>query len=96
MNLDLPRDSETYMHRIGRTGRFGTYGVAVSFVSPSEKKVLENFEETYSTTILQLPEVILPQFYAHHLTEEDEEKIKLQKRGLSNFSESRRKKQKTE
>jgi len=34
--LDVPRDAETYMHRVGRTGRFGSYGVAVSILSTSE------------------------------------------------------------
>ena len=35
-NLDLPRDAATYMHRVGRTGRYGTRGVAVTFVTPTE------------------------------------------------------------
>ena len=35
-NLDLPRDAATYMHRVGRTGRYGTRGVAVTFVTPAE------------------------------------------------------------
>ncbi|MEW5310630.1 MAG: hypothetical protein WDW38_002409 [Sanguina aurantia] len=33
-NLDLPRSAATYMHRVGRTGRFGTLGVAVSYLTP--------------------------------------------------------------
>lgn len=35
-NLDLPRDSATYMHRVGRTGRYGTRGIAVTFLTPQE------------------------------------------------------------
>jgi len=35
-NLDLPRDAATYTHRVGRTGRYGTRGVAVTFVTPAE------------------------------------------------------------
>ena len=35
-NLDLPRDGATYTHRVGRTGRYGTRGVAVTFVTPAE------------------------------------------------------------
>ena len=33
INLDVPVDSETYLHRIGRAGRFGSYGVAITLVS---------------------------------------------------------------
>ena len=34
INLDLPWDTETYLHRIGRAGRFGNYGTALTFVTP--------------------------------------------------------------
>jgi len=49
INYDLPRDSDTYMHRVGRAGRFGTKGLAVSFVATKEDeelmgKVQERFE----------------------------------------------------
>lgn len=36
VNMDVPMHDATYMHRVGRTGRFGTCGIAVSLVSPSE------------------------------------------------------------
>ena len=70
MNVDLPRDTETYFHRIGRTGRFGTYGVAVSFVSNTELSHLRQIQSTYKTTISQLPVVIPPHFYAYQMEEE--------------------------
>lgn len=35
-NLDLPRDGATYMHRVGRTGRYGTRGIAVTFANSTE------------------------------------------------------------
>ena len=41
--MDLPYDAATYMHRVGRTGRFGTHGVAVTFVSPPELQRLRGF-----------------------------------------------------
>merc|ERR1712125_77904 len=66
MNLDVPSDPETYMHRIGRTGRFGTYGVAVSFVTNNEYKILENIKKTYTTDIEPLPDKIPCKFYAYH------------------------------
>ena len=46
-NLDLPYDRETYQHRIGRTGRFGTYGISVTVVTPSE---LETLKQKYTST----------------------------------------------
>ena len=42
-NLDLPPDGATYMHRVGRAGRYGTYGIAVTFVTPSELVQLEGY-----------------------------------------------------
>ncbi len=42
-NLDLPYDAATYMHRVGRTGRFGTHGVAVAFVTAVELEQLRGF-----------------------------------------------------
>lgn len=40
VNYSLPFDSSTYIHRIGRTGRAGTSGVAITFVSPNERRKL--------------------------------------------------------
>lgn len=42
-NLDLPYDAATYMHRVGRTGRFGTHGTAIAFVTPAELRQLRGF-----------------------------------------------------
>jgi len=36
INYDMPSKVETYMHRIGRTGRFGRYGVSVLFIAPKD------------------------------------------------------------
>ena len=38
INYDMPDSSDTYLHRVGRAGRFGTKGLAISFVSSSEEK----------------------------------------------------------
>ncbi|XP_016094857.1 probable ATP-dependent RNA helicase DDX20 [Sinocyclocheilus grahami] len=38
INLDVPQDWETYMHRIGRAGRFGTLGVAVTYCCHGEEE----------------------------------------------------------
>lgn len=44
-NYDLPFHAEDYVHRIGRTGRAGAKGVAISFVEPSQKKLLAEVEK---------------------------------------------------
>ena len=44
INFDLPRFAEDYVHRIGRTGRAGASGIAISFVSKSELNYLERIE----------------------------------------------------
>jgi len=36
-NYDMPEDSDTYLHRVGRAGRFGTKGLAITFVSTDEE-----------------------------------------------------------
>ena len=43
-NYDMPRFSEDYIHRIGRTGRADKKGYAISFVSPSDKEYLRKIE----------------------------------------------------
>ncbi len=40
VNMDIPRVSETFVHRIGRTGRAGKSGMAISFCSTEEKDAL--------------------------------------------------------
>ncbi|MGQ3888135.1 DEAD/DEAH box helicase [Legionella sp. CNM-1927-20] len=44
INYDVPHDCETYVHRIGRTGRAGRSGVTILFVSPRETRILNNIE----------------------------------------------------
>ena len=44
INYDLPHDNETYVHRIGRTGRAGRSGVAILFVTPKESRLINNIE----------------------------------------------------
>jgi translation initiation factor 4A len=56
INYELPNQHENYIHRIGRSGRFGRKGVAINLVSSEESKALKEIEMHYSTTISQLPE----------------------------------------
>jgi len=57
INFDLPDYSEAYVHRIGRTGRAGRYGKAISFVTPSQKADVRKIERLIrkSLPVLSLP-----------------------------------------
>jgi len=55
INYDLPLNKETYIHRIGRTGRFGTKGIAINFLARSDVHVLREIESYYNTTIEEMP-----------------------------------------
>ncbi|CAO3568375.1 unnamed protein product [Mortierella alpina] len=54
VNLDLPRDPETYLHRVGRTGRYGTTGLAVSIVDDAEQTTVETLKRDFGITIKEL------------------------------------------
>ena len=55
INYEMPKNKETYIHRIGRSGRFGRKGNAINFITPDEKELLENLQSFYDTSIEQLP-----------------------------------------
>jgi ATP-dependent RNA helicase DeaD len=59
INHDIPTDTESYVHRIGRTGRAGRPGVAISFVTPREGHLLRAIEKTNRTKLeeMRLPTV---------------------------------------
>ena len=57
INYDLPRFSEDYVHRIGRTGRAGKAGIAISFVGPTDTKHLQSIERFTGQRIKLMPEV---------------------------------------
>jgi len=52
---DLPINRELYIHRIGRSGRFGRKGVAINFVRDEDKRLLQDIEQFYSTRIEEMP-----------------------------------------
>eukprot|EP00957_Ditylum_brightwellii_P115086 8777088-Ditylum_brightwellii.AAC.1 len=52
---DLPLNRELYIHRIGRSGRFGRKGVAINFVKTEDVRVLKDIEQYYSTQIDEMP-----------------------------------------
>ena len=55
INYDLPRNRETYIHRVGRCGRYGRKGVAISFVKVDDIRILKDIEQYYSTQIDEMP-----------------------------------------
>ncbi|RMZ68082.1 hypothetical protein GMOD_00004254 [Pyrenophora seminiperda CCB06] len=55
INYDLPSNRENYIHRIGRSGRFGRKGVAINFVTQDDVRILRDIELYYSTQIDEMP-----------------------------------------
>jgi len=55
LNFDLPKDMNTYLHRIGRSGRYGRKGIAINFVTRWDMKTMKDIERHYHTTIEELP-----------------------------------------
>ncbi|KAL6064705.1 Eukaryotic initiation factor 4A-III [Balamuthia mandrillaris] len=59
INYDLPNNRENYIHRIGRSGRFGRKGVAINFVKNDDVRILRDIEQFYAT---QIDEMVTPSF----------------------------------
>jgi len=58
-NYDMPEGADTYLHRVGRAGRFGTKGLAISFVSSKEDgEVLNDVQKRFVVSIPELPDEI--------------------------------------
>lgn len=55
INYDLPSNRENYIHRIGRSGRFGRKGVAINFVTNEDVGILREIETFYNTKIEEMP-----------------------------------------
>jgi len=55
INFDLPSNLENYLHRIGRSGRFGRKGVAINFVTNNDVRVMKDIEKYYHTQIEEMP-----------------------------------------
>ena len=55
INFDLPSRKESYIHRIGRSGRFGRKGTAINFVTPADASFLIELRKYYNTQIDELP-----------------------------------------
>ena len=54
VNFDIPTDTESYVHRIGRTGRAGRHGDAISFITPRERYLLNHIEKATRQSLTQM------------------------------------------
>ncbi|KAK7817940.1 eukaryotic initiation factor 4a-2 [Quercus suber] len=55
INFDLPTQPENYLHRIGRSGRFGRKGVAINFVTKDDERMLFDIQKFYNVQVEELP-----------------------------------------
>merc|ERR1712182_200867 len=56
INYDMPEDSDSYLHRVGRAGRFGTKGLALSFIgSDEDTEVMKKVQERFEVNIGEMP-----------------------------------------
>lgn len=59
INYDFPDDSDQFLHRVGRAGRFGTKGLAISFISSeADQEILEKVQSRFEVNIPELPDEI--------------------------------------
>jgi len=56
INYDIPTQQESYLHRIGRSGRFGRKGIAITFATLADSHAMRAIEKFYGITIEELPE----------------------------------------
>jgi len=55
INFDLPRCVHNYLHRIGRSGRWGRKGLGINFITKYDREMMQTIETHYSTQIKELP-----------------------------------------
>lgn len=77
INFDFPKMAETYLHRIGRSGRFGHLGIAINLITFDDRFALHRIEQELGTEIKPIPKVIDPALYVaeHHYEDDDEGNI---------------------
>ncbi|KAH9921392.1 P-loop containing nucleoside triphosphate hydrolase protein [Fomitopsis serialis] len=65
INYDCPPDADSYLHRVGRAGRFGTKGLAITFVSSeSDQQVMAAIQSRFEVAVPELPDHIDPASYS--------------------------------
>lgn len=63
INFDFPRHSETYLHRIGRSGRYGQIGLAINLITERDQDNVIKIEKELDTEIDSLPAEVDPNIY---------------------------------
>ena len=69
INFDFPKNAETYLHRIGRSGRFGHLGLAINLINWDDRFNLYNIERDLGTEILPIPQTIEKSLYVYDTPE---------------------------
>jgi translation initiation factor 4A len=59
INFDIPKDIHTYIHRIGRSGRWGRKGMGINFITRADIRKIREIEQYYETQIEELPSTIV-------------------------------------
>jgi ATP-dependent RNA helicase DDX6/DHH1 len=70
INFDFPKSAETYLHRIGRAGRFGHLALAINLITHADRYNLHHIEHELSTTIQPIPPTIDTALYVAPPAEE--------------------------
>merc|ERR1719204_1687970 len=71
INFDFPKMAETYLHRIGRSGRFGHLGVAINLITYDDRFALHKIEAELGTEIKPIPKVIDKSLYVAEFQQEE-------------------------
>ncbi|CAG9831753.1 unnamed protein product [Diabrotica balteata] len=71
INFDFPKMAETYLHRIGRSGRFGHLGIAINLITYDDRFSLHRIEQELGTEIKPIPKVIDPKLYVPKVDDEE-------------------------
>ena len=66
INFDFPKNAETYLHRIGRSGRYGHLGIAINLINWDDRFNLYRIEQELGTEIEAIPTIIEPKLYANN------------------------------
>jgi len=72
INFDFPKMAETYLHRIGRSGRFGHLGIAINLITYEDRLTLHRIEKELGTEIKPIPKVIDKSLYVAEYQIENE------------------------
>lgn len=71
INFDFPRMAETYLHRIGRSGRFGHLGLAINLITYDDRYNMKRIEEQMNTNIKPIPQTIDKALYVAEYHQEE-------------------------